>query len=441
MHERSSIELQNGLNDQEAFTRTFEDHESNVREYSRRFPAVLHRAKGAELWDYQGRRFLDFFAGAGALNYGHNQELIKQALIEYLKSDGIVHALDFYTTAKKRFLDHFANLILKPRNLDYHVQFCGPTGTNAVEASLKLARKVTGRQSILSFSGSYHGGTLASLAVTGNKASRSSARVPLYGTYFVPFPESPAGPFDSLGYIERMLEDSASGVELPAAVILETVQMDGGVYIASEEWLRALRRTCDRYGMLLICDDVQVGCGRTGAFFSFERAGIVPDIVLLAKSISAYGLPMALVLIRAEVDQWSPGEHCGTFRGNQLAFVAAAAALEQFWTNGTLQADVARKGEFLRGFLHEQIASKFDGLDIRGVGMAWGIDGTRVSPTWARRVQDSCFERGLLIECSGRDDTVLKILPPLTIEREALMEGCHLLASATESAWRAATGR
>jgi diaminobutyrate-2-oxoglutarate transaminase len=269
---------------------------------------------------------------------------------------------------------------------------------------------------------------------------RASAGLPLGGAVFVPFPAGPAGPFDSLDYIARMLEDDASGVELPAAVILETIQMDGGVYVATDEWLRALRRLCDRYGMLLICDDIQVGCGRIGTFFSFEHAGIVPDIVVLSKSISGYGLPMALVLIRPALDCWSPGEHCSTFRGNQLAFVAATATLEQFWTDNTFATDIQHKGVFMRAFLHEHIAAKLDGVTVRGAGMVCGLDGHRVHPAWARHVQELCFERGLLIECSGRGDTVVKVLPPLTIDYAALSEGCYILAEAAASAYQTRTG-
>ncbi|RKH45033.1 diaminobutyrate--2-oxoglutarate transaminase [Corallococcus sicarius] len=411
-------------------TTVFEQRESNVRLYCHAFPAVFTRAKGSTLFDTQGKRYLDFFAGAGALNYGHNPEPIKRKIIQYLEGDGIVHALDAYTAAKRDFLTQFEKTVLIPRGLEHKVQFCGPTGTNAVEAALKLARKVTKRTGLFAFTGAYHGMTLGSSAVTSSRGVRAAAGIPLGHTTFIPYPEGPKGAFDSLAFMERMLDDSCSGVDVPAAVIVESVQMDGGIYVASAEWLRGLRKLTEKYGILLICDDIQAGCGRSGQFFSFERAGIVPDLVTLSKSIGGYGFPMSLLLMKPELDQWRPGEHTGTFRGNQVAFVAATAALD-YWAQEDFTHALAAKSQLL-GELSREAAP---GLEVRGLGMAYGIDLTdHGGYERGKRVQQHCFQRGLILELCGREDTVIKLLPPLTTSVDELREGTAILAGALREA-------
>ncbi|MGH8160590.1 MAG: diaminobutyrate--2-oxoglutarate transaminase, partial [Gammaproteobacteria bacterium] len=315
-------------------TQTFEKLESQVRSYCRSFPTVFTHAEGSRLTDEDGRRYLDFFAGAGVLNYGHNNPQLKKALLAYIEDGGIVHSLDMYTVAKRTFLERFDEIILKPRRLDYRVQFPGSTGTNAVESALKLARKVTGRESVIAFTDAFHGMTLGALAASGNAFKRAGAGVPLDNVQTLPYDGYPGCP-DSLAYLEAVLDDRGSGVDKPAAIILETVQAEGGIHVAHPEWLKRLEKIARDRGILLIVDDIQVGCGRTGPFFSFEPTGIEPDMVTLSKSLSGYGLPLAVVLIRPELDQWEPGEHNGTFRGHNPAFVTAAAALE-FWRDDSL---------------------------------------------------------------------------------------------------------
>jgi diaminobutyrate-2-oxoglutarate transaminase len=404
----------------------FERIESNVRTYSRSFPTVFEYGKDAMLFDEAGKEYIDFFAGAGALNYGHNPDFIKPLLIDYLQQDRIIHGLDMFTSAKQAFLASFENNILAPRDLDYKVQFCGPTGANAVEAALKLARLVTGRPTIAAFSGGWHGMSNACLSVTGNRAHRASAGAPLANAIFLPFQEGPSPLAESLGYIEGLFEDPNSGLDLPAALILETVQAEGGIYLASSDWLRGIRALCDRWGVLLIVDDIQVGCGRTGSFFSFEEAGITPDIVCLSKSISGYGLPMSLVLMRRHLDQWKPGQHTGTFRGNQLAFVAAKAALE-LWTNESFIQGLRHRSALLEAELHA-IAANRPGVSLRGRGFIWGLDFTAAGgPEAAKAAAQAAFQDGLIIERCGRDDVVLKILPPITIDPDTLQRGCSIL--------------
>jgi len=391
----------------------FEEVESEVRSYCRNWPAVFDKARGSALWDVDGRRYLDFFSGAGALNYGHNHPVVKRPLLEYLADDRVVHSLDMCTLAKQEFLEAFRETILIPRGLDYKVQFPGPTGTNAVEAALKLARKVTGREQIVSFTNAFHGMTLGALSVTGNSMKRSGAGVPLAHGTALPYCGFLEESVDSIDIFEALLQGNGSGLDQPAAVIVETVQGEGGVNVASVPWLRRLAAVCARHGILLIVDDIQMGCGRTGSFFSFEEAGITPDIVTLSKSLSGSGLPLAVTLFKRELDLWSPGEHNGTFRGNNPAFVTATAALD-FWEDDTLAAETAAKGEVIRTFL-ESLADMHEdaGISARGRGLVWGLGFD--DPLAASHVCREAFENGLLVETSGPDGDVVKLMPPLTI--------------------------
>lgn len=410
--------------EQEPMMKTFEELESQVRSYSRSFPTVFKKSKGYKLWDIKEREYIDFFAGAGTLNYGHNNELMKHKLIEYIDNDGITHSLDMGTTARRDFLEKFNQVILQPRNFDYKVMFPGPTGTNTVESALKLARKVTGRKTVISFTNGFHGMTMGSLSVTGNESHRKGAGVPLTNTVTMPFDEY-MDDYDTTAYLEKLLEDDSSGVGLPAAIILETVQGEGGINAASFEWLQKIAAICKRWDILLIVDDVQAGNGRTGTFFSFEPAGIEPDIVCLSKSIGGYGLPMALTLIKPEYDIWNPGEHNGTFRGNNMAFITATEALS-YWENDDFSDSIQSKGDFVSDKLSELII-KYPELkgELRGRGLmkgiAWGDNDT------ATEICKAAFERGLIMETSGPNDEVMKLLPPLIIDKEGLEKGLQII--------------
>jgi len=408
----------------------FEEHESNVRSYCRNFPDIFHRAKDSTIYSDSGKEYIDFLAGAGALNYGHNNDFIKRQVMSFLNADSIAHGLDMYTSTKEKFLVKFDEIILKPKALDYRVQFCGPTGTNAVEAALKLARKVKQRSGIFTFMGAYHGMTLGSLSITGNTEIRAGAIGTSSDVTFMPYPFGFMNNFDTIEYINSVLNDVSSGIEKPAAIIFETVQAEGGVVVAPVEWIQRLRKLCDEHDILLICDDIQVGCGRTGPFFSFERADIVPDIVILSKSISGYGFPMSLLLIKPELDVWEPGEHTGTFRGNQLAFVGATAALE-YRENNNLEKEIEVKELFLKSFLTQEIASFHEKIEIRGIGMIWGIDLKNFNDrNLVKRISSRCFELGLIVEKVGRNDSVIKILPPLVIDMFTLQKGCSVIKKA-----------
>lgn len=410
-------------------TEIFDERESAVRSYCRAWPKVFDRAAGSWLYDEDGHAYLDFFTGAGALNYGHNNPALKQALLDYLLGDRVIHSLDMYTVAKAEFLAAFDELILRPRQLDYRVQFPGPGGTNAVEAALKLARKATGRTEVIAFTGAFHGMTLGALAVTGSTFHRGGAGVPLDHAIQVPF-----GAPD----IERLLRDGGVRIDEAAAVIVETVQGEGGINVASPQWLSTLAELCQRHGLLLIVDDVQMGCGRTGPFFSFESsgsfeaAGLRPDIVCLSKSISGYGLPLALTLIRPDLDLWKPGEHNGTFRGFNLAFVAGTAALRTYWTDKALEDGTLAKGERIAAGLTE-LAGSVPGtlLRSRGRGFAHGL--VFENGELARKVASVAFERGLLVETAGPDDEVIKLLPALTVTETEIDQGLALLAESVQT--------
>ncbi|MCF7552789.1 MULTISPECIES: diaminobutyrate--2-oxoglutarate transaminase [Pseudonocardia] len=410
----------------------FEDVESEVRSYCRNWPVVFDTAKGAELWDVDGKRYLDFFAGAGALNYGHNPEPLKQKLLEYLSRDGITHGLDMYTTAKGEFLNTFRDKILGPRKLNYKVQFPGPTGANAVESALKLARKITGKEAMVNFTNAFHGMTLGALSVTGNSMKRGGAGVPLVHSTPMPFDNYFDGKVPDFLWFERVLTDSGSSLNDPAAVIVETVQGEGGINPARIEWLQGLADLCKRHDILLIVDDVQMGVGRTGPFFSFEAAGIEPDIVTISKSISGYGLPMALVLIKPEHDVWGPGEHNGTFRGHNPAFVTGTEAIHRYWSDDTLEREVIRKGEKVEEAFNKIVAdTTVTELTAKGRGLARGLQFTEHDQ--AGKVCAAAFERGLLMETSGPDSEVMKILAPLTITDDELDEGLEIVAESVKT--------
>ena len=406
--------------------KTIEAYESQVRGYCRQFPAMFDTAIGSYMFTSNGERYIDFFDGAGALNYGHNNTQIQSAVTDYLNHDGIVHSLDMATETKSKFIERFQSDILQPRSLKYKIQFPGPTGTNAIEAAIKLARKVTGRQGVVAFTNAFHGMTLGSLALTANLAKRAGAGVALNNVIRMPFDGFMKGWDNSIAYLEKMLIDSGSGIDLPAAIVVETVQAEGGINCASKKWLQKLVALASRLGILLIVDDIQTGCGRTGKFFSFEEAGIRPDMVCLSKSISGIGLPLSLVLIHPNHDIWNPGEHNGTFRGQNLSFVAATEALS-FWSDDQFSNQTLRKGKIVNSFLKELVLrhSQDEYWQVRGRGLIQGLDLGQCG--LGATVSREAFSRGLIIESCGATDCVVKLLPPLTISDSELEAGLDIL--------------
>lgn len=412
-------------------------HESNVRSYVRAFPTVFSTAEGAWLTDVEGKRYLDFFAGAGTLNYGHNNAYARNAILNYVQKCGITHALDMATEAKLDLIDAFQRIILKPRQLDYRMQFTGPTGANAVEAAIKLARKSTRRSHVVAFTNGYHGHSLGALALTGNRYYHDEH----YGSHnnvsHLPY-DGYLGNFDTSLLFEKMLNDPSSGLPIPAAVIVELVQGEGGINVASSAWIQSIARVCKQHGIWLIIDDIQVGNGRTGDFFSFEASGITPDIVCISKAIGG-GLPMSLLLLKPECDQWKPAEHTGTFRGNNLAFVASRALLN-YWTDEAFRSSLREHSKTIHGSLNAIAAEHAErNWQVRGRGMVWGLDVG--CGDFAGAVSKAAFRKGLVVETCGAHDQVVKLLPPLTISSEDLGLGLRIIADSIDEVLRASEKR
>ncbi|MEA1999151.1 MAG: diaminobutyrate--2-oxoglutarate transaminase [Euryarchaeota archaeon] len=409
--------------------KVFKEKESEVRTYSRAFPTVFDHARGSIIYDENNNRYIDFFAGAGTLNYGHNNPRVTKAIIEYLEKDGIVHGLDKATTSKRSFIESFYSIILEPRNLDYKIQFPGPTGTNAVETALKLARMIKGTSNIIAFTNAFHGLTMGALSITGNDFYRDESFISRNNVAFMPYDGYFGDTINTVDYLRKFLEDSSSGLDDPAAVIVETVQGEGGVNVSSINWLRQLSNLCHEFDILLIVDDIQVGNGRTGRFFSFEHAGIKPDIVTLSKSIGG-GLPLSLVLMKPELDIWKPGEHTGTFRGNNLAFVAATQ-LFNYWKTDELEREIKKKSSILRKRL-ETIRDRHPELEaeVRGRGLIYGLDVPHRG--FCENLARAAFDGNVIIELAGAEDNVLKFLPSLIMEEEMLREGLDIIEKGVE---------
>lgn len=404
----------------------FEQRESSIRAYSRVYPVVFKTANNARQTDDTGKEYIDFFAGAGVLNFGHNNPAMKNAIIEYLNKNGVLHSLDMQTQAKAEFIQHFTNVILKPRNMPHRLQFTGPTGTNAVEAAMKLARRVTGRQNIVAFDQGFHGMTLGALAATANEYFRSAAGVPLEHVTHLPFAEQSDNSDESITALREVFLDH--NAPAPAAFLIETIQAEGGVNVADKNWIEAIAAIAKELGALLIVDDIQVGCGRTGSYFSFDDLDIDPDIVCLAKGIGGIGTPLAMNLVRPELDDhWSPGEHTGTFRGQNLSFVAGKVALD-FFTNDTLMDKVNANVDFMHSQLKPLLNSD-PSLQLRSKGMIMGLDvgdGERASA-----IVQKCFTDGLIVASCGMGGKVIKLIPPLTIPQTDLAVGLNILINAT----------
>jgi len=405
----------------------FNRRESEARSYCRGFSKVFTKAAGSEMTDGSGRSYIDFLAGCSSLNYGHNDPDMKEALVDHIAGDGIAHGLDLHTGTKADFLSAFEKHILQPRGMDHRVMFTGPTGANAVEAAMKIARKVTGRDNIVAFTNGFHGVTLGALSATANGYHRGGAGTTLNGVTRMPYDGYMGSQCDSTKFLEAMLKDGSSGIDAPAAILLETVQGEGGLNAASPEWITRVAELAKEHGALLIVDDIQAGCGRTGTFFSFEEMGIMPDIVTMAKSVSGFGLPMALTLIRPEHDIFGPAEHNGTFRGNTHAFVTARVAIEKFWADDRLQKDINTKADILGDALGD-LAALVPGAFLKGRGMMQGVDVG--SGDLAEAICARAFEKGLIIETSGSEDQVIKVLAPLTTPEATFRKGLNILLDA-----------
>jgi diaminobutyrate-2-oxoglutarate transaminase len=384
--------------------------ESEVRYYSRIHPVIFSKAKNSIVYDRDNNEYIDFFCGAGSSNYGHNNDAMKGAIIDYLQRDGVINSLDQLTDAKNDFINTFNDTILTPRSLDYKIQFTGPTGTNAVEAALKLARKFTGREKIIYFENSFHGMTYGSMSVSGMNNHKLAAD---YKTNVVEMPF--ANKSDSLEILENHL-NNCNKVDLPAGIILETIQAEGGVKVAPKEWLEEVARLAKKFEILLIVDEIQTGCGRTGTFFSFEIANITPDIVCLSKSLSGFGLPLSINLLNPKIDCWSPGEHNGTFRGNNLAFIAATVALNM-WSDEKFSQGILERSQIMDDFF------KSKNIKLKGKGLmkAFETENSEAND----RLRQIIFDNGVLVDTCGPKNNLIKMMPPINISTDNLLDGLN----------------
>lgn len=407
----------------------FDELESNVRYYCRRWPAVFASAHGSRLIAEDGTTYLDFFSGAGALSYGHNNPVLVDVAIEHLRTGRILHSLDTFTPQKRAFLEAMHRHVLAPRELDMVIQTVGPTGATAVEAALQLAQRVTGRRGVVGFDGGYHGMTYRAASISASMAGRATSA---HLKDFVALPYVENATEADLDLLERTLESSLDDQRV-GAVIVEATQGEGGARPFDPAYLRAVRERTRERGILVIADEVQAGVGRTGPFFSFEGSGLDPDIVCVSKSISGLGLPMAINLVRRDLDVWAPGEFSGTFRGNNLAFATATAMLENYWADADLEKSTARRGLVVCSSLAGISQTFSDGdFAVRGNGLLYGLDVH--DGRLAGRITEAAFERRLIVETCGAGDTTLKLLPSLVLDDSELTEGLSTFASAVEHA-------
>lgn len=397
--------------------------ESSVNAYGAAFDKIVRGAQGEYLFTTDGGRYFDLFSSAGVANFGHNHPSIRRGLVEYLAEGGLVHGLDYYSVAKAELIDKLEAKILPPRYRGhYRYYFSPPAGTLAIEAALKYARKATGRRTTGCFTNGFHGLTYNALAATGNLAKRQSGHTDLPWVCRLPY-QGYAGDIDYPALYDKLLTDDSGGYGMPAALLFETVQAEGGVNCCDGAWYEAVLALCRRHGIISIVDDIQAGCGRAGTFFSFERlSSEFPDIVCLSKSLSGFGLPAALVLVREELDVLQPGENSGTFRGNNLG-VKAASLMIDLYTSAACQERSARNESLLEAFVRALPA----GVRARGRGLIYGIDlGT---PELAARVQDRLKDDGVLVERCGGQPRVVKIMPPITAEPENLEQALEAVAT------------
>jgi diaminobutyrate-2-oxoglutarate transaminase len=408
---------------------SFDALESNVRWYCRRWPTVFTTASGSVITDEDGVEYLDFFAGAGALSYGHNNPLLVDAAIDHLRSGRLMHSLDTFTVEKRDFLDTIQRTILAPRQLDMVIQTVGPTGATAVEAALQLAQRLTGHRAVLGFEGGYHGMSYRAASISASMAGRETSA---HLKDFVALPYVKHVTDADIELLDTTLRSPVNGQRI-GVVIVEPTQGEGGARAFDPAYLAAIRRITSELGILVIADEIQAGVGRTGPFFSFEGSSLDPDIICVSKSISGLGLPMAINLVRRSLDTWNPGEFSGTFRGNNLAFKTSATMLNHYWSDSTLEKNTELFGHSTRTAL-ESMAEAFGAgnFDVRGNGM---LNGLEVRDTeLATAISRHAFERRLIVETCGRGDTVVKLLTPLVIEPAQLDEGLRRLALAVEQA-------
>ncbi len=415
--------------------------ESNARSYPRKFPFALAKAKGSWVEDVEGNKYLDFLCGAGTLALGHNDDEVNQAMVDMLTNDLPLHTLDLTTPVKDEFVHTLLSLLPQELGNNAKIQFCSPSGTDATDAAIKLCKTATGRSSVISFAGGYHGMGQGPLACMGNLHAKTSVNGLMPDVHAFPYPYLYRDPFGLGGenavkaacnFFERTLKDPESGITKPACVILEPIQGEGGVIPAPIEFLQTVRRVTKELDIPLIFDEIQCGMGRSGKLFAFEYADIIPDVLLISKAIGG-SQPLAVVVYNKNLDKWTAGSHAGTFRGNQLAMKAGTVLLKRV-SDPNFLADVNRKGDLMRTKLNE-LKQKVSIIgDVRGKGLMIGtefvnpkgekdcIGSLPNSGEIAGKVQKLCFENGLIVEKGGRNGSVMRCLCALNITDEDLLQ-------------------
>lgn len=409
-------------------------NESSVCYYKKIFPAIFSYGEGVFVYDSLGKSWYDFFCSAGSLNYGHNHPYLKSKLINYIEENGVVNTLDINTSEKINFLQSLQQILFNPRKLNYNCQFCGPTGANSVEAAIKLSRKVTGRKQIIAFTNSFHGMSAGAISVSSSSSFKNKDYISENCVTFFPF-DNFFGDGKEIEYLEAMLTCPSAGFPQPAAFIVELIQAEGGVNIASKPWVTQLQALAKKLNSLLIVDEIQTGCGRTGKFFSFEHYGIQPDLICISKSISGLGLPMSLLLIKPEYDRWESGEHNSTFRGCNYAFLTGSATLHHFWKNDQFSQTLEKRSTEFNESL-KQLSKDFPKLilSINQYGMIAGLN--MANQQLAAYIQKLAFTKGLIFEYCGPNNSVIKLLPPLTITNEELQNAMFILHDVLKEASR-----
>lgn len=421
------------------------ERESNARTYPRRLPIGIARGVGSYIEDVDGNVFIDFLTGAGVLALGHSHPEVVEAVEKQLRI--LSHGLDFPTELKDEFTELQLSLLPAEMRDEMKIQFCGPAGANAVDAALKLCKTATGRGEIVAFQGGFHGSTHSAMAVTGLVSQKTPVANFMHGVHFFPYPYAyrsalPLSDGVSAGeacshYFETVLTDPNGGVTLPAATIMEIVQAEGGVVPAPTEFVQGVRRVTSDLDVPLIVDEIQTGCGRTGTWFAFEHHGIAPDVILASKALGGIGMPIAVVFYNKKLDVWAPGAHTATFRGNQLAFAAGIAAVKIMERDHVLD-NVLEQSAYTFERLDEfDAAHDFIG-EVRGLGLMLGMeiidpDSGAPDPALAQRIQRGVLERGLIVELGGRDDCVVRFLPPLNITRETLDQALDIMEETLDS--------
>jgi diaminobutyrate-2-oxoglutarate transaminase len=415
------------------------ERESNARSYPRRLPMAIKEAKGVYVKDTNGNVYIDCLAGAGSLALGHNHPVVQEAIINTVKSDLPLLTLDITTPVKEEFVDEIFSCLPHEFSKDARIQFCSPSGSDAIEAATKLVKHATGRRTMMAFHGGYHGMTHGALSMMGNLGPKNNISGLMADVHFMPYSNyGNVDPQWNLNYIENVLTDPESGIVKPAGMLMEVVQGEGGVIPSDDEWLRQIRRVTKENDVPLMIDEVQTGMGRTGKIFAFEHSGIIPDVLVLSKAIGG-SLPLAVVIYNKSLDKWGPGSHAGTFRGNQMAMAAGVATIK-YIKNNNLVEHVNNMGNKLRTHLEQVMSSSNFISEVRGRGLMLGVqivnkeNNGKPYGELARIIQRECFERGLVIEVGGRDSGVVRFLPPLIINENQIDTIGQIFADAVKAA-------